>query len=464
MRKEKRIMTAGLVRVKTFLFLLATLGSMLDIHAQELTVKSMTAAPMDISASKFERKDQAGKACGLVKVQLAVAGVKFEGEVVNPVDYKTGEYWVYMREGSYMLSIKHPSFTSLDLNFRDYGIDGVVSKATYMLTLLMPKGANIEIDDGMRLMVMTVEPATAKVFIDNQPQAVQNGIVSMQLPVGAHSYRVEAANYESQSKSFTIGDEQLSLSVKLSSVYQTSGFSATGEQMETFMIKGVKFNMVKVEGGSFKMGATKEQKDPFPDEKPVHQVTLTTYYIGETEVTQKLWIAVMGDNPSKFTGKNHPVEQVNWDDCQKFISKLNEMTGKHFRLPTEAEWEYAARGGSKSQGYQYSGSKYIDDVAVFEVNSGKKGDSPDWGTHNVRTKQPNELGLYDMSGNVWEWCFDCKGNYPSSDQTNPTGPSSGDHILRGGSWGAPVRSCRVANRHSIPSNKRSDSFGLRLAM
>ena len=154
--------------------------------------------------------------------------------------------------------------------------------------------------------------------------------------------------------------------------------------------------MVEVRGGTFTMGATSEQEvDAFGDEKPAHEVTLSDYYIGKTEVTQALWKAVMGNNPSYFEGENLPVECISWHDCKTFISKLNALTGKNFRMPTEAEWEYAARGGSKSRGYKYSGSNTLDDVAWYSGNSDSE-------THEVGTKSPNELGLYDMSGNVSE--------------------------------------------------------------
>lgn len=166
----------------------------------------------------------------------------------------------------------------------------------------------------------------------------------------------------------------------------------------TLTVNGIKYNMVWVDGGTFRMGATSEQgsdadSDADSDEKPVHSVTLSSYYIGKTEVTQALWKAVMGSNPSYFEGDDLPVEQVSWDDCQEFIRKLNSLTGQNFRLPTEAEWEFACRGGNNSRGYKYSGSNYIDNVAWNWDNSGKK-------THPVATKSPNELGIYDMSGNV----------------------------------------------------------------
>ena len=217
-------------------------------------------------------------------------------------------------------------------------------------------------------------------------------------------------------------------------------------------------NMVYVEGGTFTMGATSEQQEPDYDEKPTHRVSLSSFYIGKYEVTQALWKAVMGSNPSNRKGDNLPVENVSWNDCQTFLRKLNAMTGKNFRLPTEAEWEFAARGGNRSRGYQYSGSKKINDVAWYYNNSGGE-------THPVGTKAPNELGIYDMSGNVWEWCQDWKGSYSSSTQTNPKGPSSGSfRVNRGGSWGNNARCCRVANRYDYAPGGRYSCLGLRLAL
>ena len=206
------------------------------------------------------------------------------------------------------------------------------------------------------------------------------------------------------------------------------------------------------------MGATAEQKNTDKLEKPAHSVTLSSFYIGKYEVTQSLWKAVIGSNPSNWKGDNLPVENVSWNDCQTFLSKLNAMTGKNFRLPTEAEWEYAARGGNLSRGYQYSGSKKIDDVAWYNNNSGGE-------THPVGTKAPNELGIYDMSGNVWEWCQDWYGDYHDYSQTNPTGPSSASgRVNRGGSWYNYARYCRVANRGSFAPGIRTSSLGLRLAL
>ncbi len=235
-----------------------------------------------------------------------------------------------------------------------------------------------------------------------------------------------------------------------------------------YYVNGVTFKMVDVQGGTFTMGATSEQGSyAYSEEKPAHQVTIGSFRIGQTEVTQELWKAVMGSNPSSFTGNlQRPVEFVSWDDCQTFITKLNQMTGKNFRLPTEAEWEYAARGGNKSQGYKYAGSNNIDDVAWYAENAYVVGNSsPDYGTHPVAIKLPNELGLYDMSGNVSEWCQDWFGYYNNNAQTNPTGPASGDYrVYRGGCWSFYSRGCRVSSRDKWFSNYRINGLGLRLAM
>ncbi len=184
-------------------------------------------------------------------------------------------------------------------------------------------------------------------------------------------------------------------------------------------------NMVFVKGGTFLMGS-----DEYDESKPIHKVTLSDFYIGKYEVTQKEWENVMGSNPSSFKGANRPVENVSWNDVQEFIKKLNAKTGENYRLPTEAEWEYAARGGNKSRGYEYSGSNSIDEVAWYNGNSNSE-------THEVGQKQPNELGIYDMSGNVWEWCSDWydENYYKNSPSRNPQGVlTETNRVFRGGSW------------------------------
>ncbi len=222
----------------------------------------------------------------------------------------------------------------------------------------------------------------------------------------------------------------------------------------------VTFKMIPVVGGTFFMGATAEQINPNKDETPAHEVTVSDFLIGETEVTQELWQTVTGSRPVADSyqwsedcgvGKNYPAYYISYADCVTFIEKLNTLTGLSFRMPTEAEWEYAARGGSKSQRYQYSGSDNLDDVAWSNCSSIKK-------LQPVGSKNPNELGIYDMSGNVGEWCSDWYGQYSAETQTNPVGPSSGtERVNRGGRWYYVVKPksvirislCRTAKRNPL---------------
>ncbi|MBO5942649.1 MAG: SUMF1/EgtB/PvdO family nonheme iron enzyme [Bacteroidales bacterium] len=232
----------------------------------------------------------------------------------------------------------------------------------------------------------------------------------------------------------------------------------TGYSNGILKVNSIEYPMVYVSGGSFMMGS--DDIEAYSDQKPVHRVTLSSYRIGKYEVTQELWEAVMGSNPSCFKGSRRPVENVSWDDCQTFIRKLNSLTGQTFKLPTEAQWEFAARGGNSSKGYKYSGSNYIDNVGWYYDNSGST-------SHNVGTKSPNELGIYDMSGNVREWCRDWYGygTYSSSSQVDPEGPSAGsERVYRGGSWRFNARDCPVSYRSSNSPDFRYSNLGLRLCL
>ncbi len=245
----------------------------------------------------------------------------------------------------------------------------------------------------------------------------------------------------------------------------------TESRIKTFTVNGVSFSMVEVDGGSFTMGATAEQSSVAnDDEKPAHKVTLSKFSISQTEVTQQLWEAVMGTNPSQFKGKNRPVEGISRADCDEFLKKLSKLTGKKFRLPTEAEWEFAARGGTKSRGFKYSGSNKLDDVAWFAANSfaGIEENNSNYGTHDVAKKQPNELGLYDMSGNVWEFCQDVYCQYKGNDQKNPVKKSrrpttDTEYVDRGGSWNMEDSFCRISYRDKEVVYGKGDT-GIRLAM
>jgi formylglycine-generating enzyme required for sulfatase activity len=576
---------------KIFLSFFMLFAVISTVFAQKLTVESFKLASNDLTAQSQPRKDLNNLNCALVKVGIALDGVKFDGSIMGEPIQKLGEYWVYMPKGVSMLQVLHKNYTPLMVNFYDYGVGKVESGMTYILTLSKPAGSTEPTDAGGNFYALTVTPKNAVVTIDGNQQTVStDGEYSAMLPYGSHTYKVEAGGYISKSGSFTISSSDMTpINVSLVSAMatvsvtcptpavslyvdkksvgmapwtgslkegmhlieakkdgyrsqqrtinlsqqqrldvafaelaaiqgnlsvnykpfgadvfidgkkvgqsprvfngilvgshkveikkdgygtdsktvsilegQTASLSGVLTNVDNISIPvkyGISIDMVRVEAGTFTMGATAEMKNTEDSEKPTHRVTLTNdYYIGKYEVTQALWQAVMGDDPSYFKGDNLPVEAVTWDDCQEFIGKLNRITGKTFRLPTEAEWEYAARGGNKSRGYQYSGSNNPSNVAWYDDNSGDK-------THAVGTKQPNELGIYDMSGNVWEWCQDRLGAYSSSSQVNPTGANSGSYrVSRGGSWCEFARLCRSSCRDLTSPGNRNYDLGLRLVL
>ena len=300
--------------------------------------------------------------------------------------------------------------------------------------------------------------------------ADDDGVVTSADITALYNYLLDS-DYQYYETSDVDGDGEVT-SADVTAVYNILlGNSSNDDNVTEYEVNGVKFKMLKVDGGSFLMGASGDYAEDYDNELPTHQVNLSTYYIGQTEVTQELWQAVMDNNPCKFNGEPYgtnlkrPVENVSWTDCQEFISKLNEMTGKSFRLPTEAEWEYAARGGKMSLGYVFSGSDNFEDVAWCNIPLELEG-TIGYGTQTVATKSPNELGLFDMSGNVWEWCQDWYGSYNADAQTNPTGPETGTkRVCRGGSWLGVPSSCFVFLRNYVYApSAQSSIIGMRLAM
>ena len=307
-------------------------------------------------------------------------------------------------------------------------------------------------------------PDFAKIFIDGKVMGETPHFIP-QLLIGQHELKLTKEGYADfiQAVTITKSERKQVLAILIDGL----------KDEETFTVNGVSFTMKLIEGGTFQMGAQKtnpsgqnydnEAKD---EESPVHSVTLSSYYMGETEVTQALWKAVMGTEPlyeggweNRYgRGSEYPAYRVSWNDIQDFIRKLNQKTGKNFRLPTEAEWEYAARGGKKNNGNKYAGSNTIDRVAWYKDNSGNK-------THAVKTKSSNELGLYDMSGNVCEWCQDWYGSdyYRESPSMNPQGPSSGFfRVHRGGSW--VNNACRVSIRGIYDPGGKIYRIGFRLCL
>ena len=600
------------------IIILATfLLSAMMAFGQEMSVKSFEYQPKDLTARTSPRNDRNGIPCAVIRVGIALQGVVFDGNTIGKPIYNTGEYLVYMPEGSRQIIIRHDSYLPLTVVFADYGIDKVESSSTYRLTI--PTGAAPPPQRKGNFLTMNVTPTSSQVSIDNGVSTAtdSDGSFKVFLNNGTHSYRVEAGNaYSPVSGTVEMKGERITLPITLQSVKAslsikaiTSGskiyvnedykgidqwqgslspgtylvemkkdgyrsysttVSLAKQQSESLTIpalqasygtlmvdykpidaevyldntllgkapnvfnnilagkhnikitkagyadysgsvtiqenqqsnisgslsksssapnslssannisvsgsvipitvNGVSFNMIKVDGGTFTMGATSEQQNPDDDEKPTHQVILSSYYIGETEVTQALWKAVMGNTirdqrdkantlwPMRGEGDNYPMYYVSWNECQDFISKLNGLTNRKFRLPTESEWEFAARGGSKSNHKQFSGSSNIDDVAWYDGNSGDK-------THQVKTKKANELGVYDMSGNVWEWCQDRYGSYSGIEQVNPIGSESSNYrVFRGGGWRGNARNCRSSNRLNCSPNYCDYDIGFRLAL
>ena len=493
---------------KLYLILLSVFALLNTVVAQELMVKSFVLALTDITAQTEGRKDLNGDACALVKISFVGDVADVEGNVIKPLVKRNNETWAFMTQESRQMKVVTKDYLPLMVTFGDYGIEMLQGNRTYVLTLAKPSGASET--QQMQTLTIRYSPINASVLVDNKFIKASNGVAKTSLPIGQHSFVVACDGYESEEgmvklKPTAPSNLQITLSKEVASASQSSptallqqaqpqqpvaqtqpvtsmassstsgassnmvGSSTSGSVITIPVKDGISIEMVKVEAGSFNMGATPEMENPDDREKPVHRVTLTNnYYIGKYEVTQALWKIVMGSNPSNFKGDNLPVEKVSWNDCQKFISKLNKLTGKSFRLPTEAEWEFAARGGNKSRGYQYSGSNVIDDVAWFDDNGSSK-------THVVGEKLSNELGIFDMSGNVDEWCQGQFYEYKASPSCNPIGnvesfsldPSdvrSMFRMARGGSYAYWAKYSQLSSRSNYDPNSHSSNLGLRLAL
>ena len=455
----------------SFFLLFAAISTAL---AQELTVKSFKLAGSDLTAMTQPRKDLNDRNCALVKVLFVGDVLNVEGNVVMPLVKRNNETWVYMPQNTRQMKVITKNYLPLMVTFADYDVERLESNRTYVLTLLSNSSQQSQ---QSQTLTIRYTPTNATVLVDNKMVKGTNGVAQTTLPVGQHSFIVFCDGYDSEEgtvklKASTPSNLQITLSKEATAIQQSSVSqtivaqqpvpetpATNGDNISIPVKDGISIDMVRVEAGTFTMGATPEMEDPLSDEKPTHQVTLTNdYYMGKYEVTQALWQAVMGYNSSDLNGDNLPVENVSWDECQKFISKLNSITGKTFRLPTEAEWEYAARGGKKSRGYQYSGSNNLSDVAWYKDNSGGK-------IHAVGSKQSNELGIYDMSGNVWEWCNDWFGSYSHSSQANPTGANSGAfRVIRGGGSGDSAGFGRLSCRLYFTPDSLGYGLGLRLVL
>ena len=405
-----------LFKIIAFMVILA--ASVQPLQAQQLTIESMNVATMDLSASTNERKDNNGDACALVKVLLATPKATFKGNIVGNINFNTGEHWVYMPEGSYKLNINVPGYKPLDVDFLDYDIKGVEPKTTYTLVVLMSANQATK-----GILNVLYDPLEANISLDGKPLG-KSPNVFRNIEQGEHLVGISMRGY--QTKEFTIQTEAgkaVTLNGQLEKVENQSN-------VDTIKVAGAEFNIIFVEGGSFMMGNGEDEYA-----RPVHRVVLSDFFISETEVTEELWTKVLGKSLDHPNGPQYPIDKMTQGEIDQFLKKLNQLTGRKFRLITEAEWEYAARGGKKSKGYKYSGSNDIDSVAWYnEYNQGKG--KP----HKVKLKQPNELGIYDMTGNVLELCqdhYDIRFYEKENNMVDPVAPleKSGYRVSRGGYWG-----------------------------
>ena len=420
------------------------------MQAQKLSVESFTMDENDQTANTAGTMvmDQNGQKCALIKVRTPQRDFSFDAGSLGIVktEQKESEIWVYVPEGVKRMTISHQQFGVL----RDYDLGMMLRRGrTYLMKLTTAEvktmiGQAPEQTTGEAEISST--PNMADIYIDGK-KVGQTPMTISDLTFGDHEVRLSKEGCSDYTATLTINKKE------------TAKLTATLNRFLTpYYVGDVCFNMQQVEGGSFMMGTEDPYHDkPIESSEPRHNVTLSSFQLCETEVTQELWLAVMGSNPSVSKGAKKPVENVSWDDCQAFISKLNEVTGQQFRLPTEAEWEYAAIGGNKSRGYKFSGSNNEEKVAWHNGNSSST-------THDVKTKKANEIGLYDMSGNVWEWCQDWYAeNYKNAGANNPKGPTSGtERVNRGGGCDNTLHP--VQYRGHGKATNRNGYIGLRLAL
>lgn len=425
--------------MKRFLTLLTIFFLMtVECIAQQLTIIDFHADPLDNAAVKFEKKDANKESCALVIVQIPVLGVTFEGDTVA-VEQRDGDYWVYMNNGATWLEIKAKGYISPRFDIKDKFPLGLTGKITYRLFVEKPYTGN----EPKGTFVIESNIREADFYVDGTKQMSGPPPFSYSGGEGLHKVTLKATGYNEESAEFEI---------KLG---QTLNYRLNLKAEGSFSLDGISYEMVRIEKGTFYMGskADNNKYSTFSMDKPSHQVSLKAYSIGKTEVPQALWEKVMGSNPSKNKGPNKPVENVTWDDCQEFIQLLNRKCGTNFRLPTEAEWEYAAVDCDDANADNYAGGSTLRRIANVGAS-----------TVDCGSFLPNALGLYDMTGNVAEWCQDYISRYSYDRQTNPCNDDNGfQRVVRGGSYKDQGDLLRNSHRGYLRQDDSAPTIGLRLA-
>lgn len=416
---------------KLSIIILFFIGLTVAAKAQELKVLEFRADLTMTDAVQFPKEDLNGDRCGLVKLGLVLPDATFEGDIISS-EYKDGEWWIYLIRGANWLTIKSQKYLPLRYEF-----EGIQSNVTYVMNVEKPQ---IAYEGPTGTVKIECNIKDAEVFVDGENQgSLKDNKNKIEVPEGKHEIELRHAGYN---------NERLTVDIKPK---QTLTYSITMHAAGTFSLNGISYEMVKMDGGTFTMGTTENiNKSATLNIAPIHDVTLRSYSIGATEVTQALWEAVMGSNPSMTQSPNLPVSNVTWDDCQEFIQKLNAQSGSHFRLPTEAEWEFAARAKAADDG------KKIPSGSVYKQN----------GCKSVNECGTNPLGIKGMNGNVAEWCQDWFSSYVTEKQTNPSGPAKGTHrVVRGGSYQDLTEwSLRGTTRSHRDPDEASPAIGFRLSM
>ena len=419
--------------MKKTLLLLTALWAFVALQAQELKVIEFRADMTMTDAAKYPKKDANGVNCGLIRMGLVIPDAQFEGDIIS-TEYRDGEWWLYMMKGANWLTIKTKRYLPLRYEF-----EGIQSNVTYVMNIERPQ---VAYDGPTGTIKITCNVKDADVYIDGEKMSSVTPYEYVG-PEGQHEVEIRANGYNRER---TTIDIQLNKRLSHNITLRPAG---------SFQLDGISYEMVKVPGGTFLMGSAAKPEDktyPLNYAQPQHEVVLRPYSIGKTEVTQALWEKVMGSNPSTHQAPNLPVENITYDDALEFIARLNRLSGQQFRLPTEAEWEYAARSAGKDKPDECAGGPAAKVAQTESV-------SP------VGGKKANALGIHDMSGNVAEWCSDWIHSYGSAREVAPQGPDSGvQRVVRGGAAGGSEWSMHAASRSHQHPDEPSPTIGLRLAM